>query len=193
MWVFVRRFDFWFMLTLIRLLFIMFLCSIRVEKSRHIDLNILIVSLCWRLQFMCFLFLLNRWPPFAPLSVRLPQTLRLNIEELQLLGEAWADRHRVLERSLTSSSSSSASAASAASGKPAAGASSSSSSPSTNAHIRALSALFRHRDTSVDEKEVIEDRLEVRQMRRIDIRDKIPHPHAIDIMRKRHLFGFAIL
>ena len=102
--------------------------------------------------------------PFAPLSVPLPQTLRLNIEELQLLGEAWADRHRVLERSLTSSSS--ASSASAASGKPAAGASSSSSASSTNAHIRALSALFRHRDTSVDEKEVIEDRLEVRRMRR---------------------------
>jgi hypothetical protein len=104
-----------------------------------------------------------------------PQTLRLNVEELQLLGEAWADRHRVLERSLTASSSSSssssaasASSASAASGKSAAGAgasSSSSSSSSTNAHIRALSALFRHRDTSVDEKEVIEDRLEVRSTR----------------------------
>jgi hypothetical protein len=82
------------------------------------------------------------------------------VEELQLLGEAWADRHRVLERSLTSSSSSSSASSSAAtgSGKPAAGAGTSS---STNAHIRALSALFRHRDTSVDEKEVIEDRLEV--------------------------------
>ena len=115
------------------------------------------------------------------LSAPLPQTLRLNIEELQLLGEAWADRHRVLERSLTSSSSSSS--ASAASGKPAAGASSSAS--STNAHIRVLSALFRHRDTSVDEKEVIEDRLEVRRMRRTDICDKIPHQHVIGMSNRR--------
>jgi hypothetical protein len=61
-----RRFDFWFMLTLISLLFIVFLCFIRVEKSRHIHLNIWIVSLCWRLQFMCCLYL-ELLDPLLPL------------------------------------------------------------------------------------------------------------------------------
>jgi hypothetical protein len=59
---------------------------------------------------------------------------RVSVEELAALGEAWAEKHRQLERS-----------------------SSSKNSP----HVKALSQMFRHRDTSIDEKEVIEDRVEV--------------------------------
>lgn len=64
------------------------------------------------------------------------QVSRVNVEELAALGEAWAERHRQLERAT-----------------PAKG---------MSPHLKALSQVFRQRDTSVDEKEVIEDRVEVR-------------------------------
>lgn len=65
-----------------------------------------------------------------------PQVARVATDELQALGELWADRHRVIERTPGNKS---------------------------NPHVRALSALFRHRETAdVGEKEVLEDRLEVR-------------------------------
>jgi len=73
-----------------------------------------------------------------------PALTRISVDDLQTCGEAWADRHKALERLPSSKK---------------------------NPHMVALAAVFKARDTVADEKEVIEDRMEVPLMTADEARD----------------------
>ena len=63
----------------------------------------------------------------------IPQLINLNLDDLNILGETWAEKHRNAY-----------------------------SSPSNqNIHTNLLSNIFRHRDVTSDEKDIFEDRMQV--------------------------------
>lgn len=61
-----------------------------------------------------------------------PQLIKISLEDLQAMGEVWAEKHRGIERIYAG-----------------------------NIHVKALSNLFKHRDAASDEKDIMEDRMQV--------------------------------